>query len=211
MALTVRSATFPCPCPQPTPSTKLVLHYCSFTVLTDGTTLHCVLLSLQCFRHFEKVKDAFTHFPARLPDTTVAEQDFVSLAYPAAQFSLPNPNASPLPQDFASLAYPAAQFSLPNPSASSLPQDFASLAYPAAHFSRPNPSASSLPGDFVSLAYPAAHFSLPNPSASPLPPQRFAVRTTHLESAAARRRSGTLPASPFILASSRRHAQSVDG
>jgi hypothetical protein len=186
MALTVCAASFSCPCPPPKPSSKMALH-CSFTVLTDGTTLHCVLLSLQCFRHFEKVKDAFTYFPARFRDSTVAEQNFVSLAYPAAHFSLPNPSAS------------------------SLPQDFASLAYPAAHFSRPNPSASSLPGDFVSLAYPAAHFSLPNPSASPLPPQRFAVRTTHLESAAARRRSGTLPASPFILASSRRHAQSVDG
>jgi hypothetical protein len=195
MALTVCAATFPCPCPPPTPSTKLVLHYCSFTALTDGTTLHCVLLSLQCFRHFEKVKDAFTYFPARFRDSTVAEQNFVSLAYPAAHFSLPNPSASSLPQDFISLAYPAAQFSLPNPSASPLPQDFVSLsrlpcrplqapkpqrfltsltlrlslAYPAAHFSLPNPSASPLPQDFISLAYPAAHFSLPNPSASPLP------------------------------------------
>jgi hypothetical protein len=64
MALTVCAASFSCPCPPPKPSSKMALH-CSFTVLTDGTTLHCVLLSLQCFRHFEKVKDAFTQFPGR--------------------------------------------------------------------------------------------------------------------------------------------------
>jgi hypothetical protein len=174
MALTVCAATFPCPCPPPTPSTKLVVHYCSFTVLTDGTTLHCVLLSLQCFRHFEKVKDAFTHFPARFRDSTVAEQEFVSLAYAAAHFNL----SLTLRPSSASQTPALPHFLKTSPLSLTLPPSSASQTPALPHFLKTSslsrlpwrPLQPPKPQRFplrLSLAYPAAHFRLPNPSALP--------------------------------------------